>query len=230
MSSLLLLLSPFCFFTFKWLHKHYLNYNICNPVLLSIASISLLLIWGDIPYSDFATINAPYFWLLDLAIVALAIPLYKESRTIKQNTWRYIICSATGVVTSALIAMLVAYCLGASEQLIASLAPNAVTTPIAIEVSEQLNGISALSAVVVICVGIFGAVFGLPLLKLFGVNQTASQGIALGAACHALGTARAIEIDERMGAFASISLVLSAILTPIIIPVVYTLLKMVFFT
>lgn len=227
MSLLLIVLSPLCFFTFKWLQTHYLKHSLCNPILLSIAFINVILVWGEIPYTEFATINTAYFWLLDLAIVALAIPLYKESRTIKQHTWRYILCSATGVLVSSIIAMLVAYLLGANEQLIASLAPNAVTTPIAIEVSNQLNGISALSAVIVICVGIFGAVFGLPLLKLFGVTHIPSQGLALGATCHAVGTARAIEIDERMGAFASVSLVLSAILTPLIIPVIYTLIELV---
>lgn len=222
MSLLLIVLSPICFFIFKWLQTHYLKHSLCNPILLSIALISLVLIWLDIDYQEFKQINTPFFWLLDLAIVALAIPLYKESRTIKKATWRYILCSAIGVTSSSIIAMFTAYCLGASEQLIVSIAPNAVTTPIAIEVSQQLGGISALSAVVVICVGIFGAVLGIPLLKLFGISQQQSQGLALGSACHAVGTARAIEVNERMGAFASVSLVLSAILTPLLLPVIYT--------
>lgn len=230
MSLLLIVLSPICFFVFKWLQTHYLKHSLCNPILLSISLISLVLIWSDISYTQFAEVNTPFFWLLDLAIVALAIPLYKESRTIKKATWRYILCSVIGVASSSIIAMLTAYSLGASEQLVVSLAPNAVTTPIAIEVSEQLAGISALSAVVVICVGIFGAVIGLPLLRFFGVKHIPSQGLALGAACHAVGTARAIEVDERMGAFASVSLVLSAILTPLLLPVIYTLLSLIFTT
>lgn len=230
MSLLLIILSPLCFFTFRWLQTHYLKYSVCNPILLSIAFISIVLIWLDIDYQKFSEINTPFFWLLDLAIVALAIPLYKESRTIKKETWRYILCSAIGVTCSSVIAMITARSLGASEQLVVSLAANAVTTPIAIEVTEQLAGISALSAVVVICVGIFGAVLGIPLLKLFGITQQQSQGLALGSACHAVGTARAIEVNERMGAFASVSLVLSAILTPLMLPVIYTVFDVIFST
>ncbi|WP_372771630.1 LrgB family protein [Pseudoalteromonas sp.] len=228
MSLFLIVICPICFFAFKWLQTHYFKHSLCNPILLSISLISLVLIWSDISYAKFAEVNTPFFWLLDLAIVALAIPLYKESNTIKKATWRYILCSVTGVASSSIIAMLTAHSLGASEKLVVSLAPNAVTTPIAIEVSNQLAGISALSAVVVICVGIFGAVIGLPLLSFFGVKHVPSQGLALGAACHAVGTARAIEVSERMGAFASVSLVLSAILTPVLLPLIYTVISHLF--
>ena len=230
MSLTLLLLCPVCFFLFKWLQTHYLKHTLFNPILLSIALISFLLIWSNIEYEQFAKANLAFFALLDLAIVALAIPLYKESRNIKKDTWRYLLCSLTGVLVSSLCAMFVAFLLGADSSLIASLAPNAVTTPIAIEVSEQIEGISALSAIVVVCVGIFGAVFGLPILELFKVTDSRSQGLALGAASHAVGTARAIEVDESMGAFASVSLVLSAIFTPIFLPVIYTFLAPTFAT
>jgi putative effector of murein hydrolase len=121
--------------------------------------------------------------------------------------------------------MLLAYILGANETLIVSLAPNAVTAPIAIAVSEQLNGMGALSAVVVICVGLIGAIFGLPILNLVNIKSEQAQGLALGAACHAIGTARAVEHSEKLGAFASLSLALSAMLTPLLVPIVYTFLK-----
>ena len=214
----LFLLTPICFFISKHTQTHILKTTFFNPILVSIVVISIILVWADIPYEHFAKISTPFTWLLELAIVALAIPLYKEARNIKKQTWQFLLSSMLGVFVSSNIAMFCAYLFNMPKVLILSLAPNAVTTPIAIEVSAHIGGIPALSAVIVICVGIFGAVIGLPLLKLFSISNPKAQGIAIGAACHAVGTARAVEVNEQMGAFASVSLILSAILTPLIIP------------
>jgi predicted murein hydrolase (TIGR00659 family) len=221
----LFLLTVICFFSFKWLQYHCVRHSLVNPILLSIITIAIILTKSDINYAAYAKANQLLFVLLDLAVVSLAIPLYKVLNTIRQDFYKYLLCSCFGVVCSSLCAMLLAYILGANETLIVSLAPNAVTAPIAIAVSEQLNGMGALSAVVVICVGLIGAIFGLPILNLVNIKSEQAQGLALGAACHAIGTARAVEHSEKLGAFASLSLALSAMLTPLLVPIVYTFLK-----
>ena len=71
---------------------------------------------------------------------------------------------------------------------------------------------------------------GLPILRLFNVHNPRDTGLALGSACHAIGTAKAIEVNESMGAFASVSLVLSAILTPIVLPITYSVFEFIFLT
>ncbi len=110
-----------------------------------------------------------------------------------------------GVVTVTLISK----SLGASNEIIWSLAPKSVTTPIAMEVSEAVGGIPALTAAVVICVGLFGAIFGFSILNMTKVKNPIAQGLSMGT----VGTARAMEISNRYVAYASLGLVINGIFT-----------------
>ena len=167
-------------------------------------------------------------FLLEPAIVALAVPLYKEFIHIKSQL-KFILVSCTlGVISSTVTALFIAYILGANNQIIASVAPNAVTSPIAMTLANSLGGIASLAATIVILIGVLGAIYAHPFLKIIGVSDKSAQGLAMGAACHALGTARAIEIDSKIGAFASISLIVSAVLTSILLPILYPLLLSIF--
>ena len=59
--------------------------------------------------------------------------------------------------------------MGASQEVILSLAPKSVTTPIAMEVTKTLGGIPSLTAAVVVCVGLLGAVLGFKTMKIMHV-------------------------------------------------------------
>ncbi len=223
---LFFLLTPLLFFVFKQIQK-VLNVTFANPILLSILVIAVGLYMGGGSYIQYQAANVPFTSLLELAIVALAIPLYNEFETIKKDFLNVLLCVCTGVITSSTVAITVAYLLGASDQLIATVAPNAVTTPIAITVATNLGGIAPLSAVIVICVGIVGAIIAIPLLTLFKSFNSASSGLAIGVACHAIGTARALEYNAAMGAYASTSLILSTVLTPLLLPAIFSIFKLV---
>lgn len=220
----LFLLTPALFIFFKHIQSK-LKFALFNPVLLSIVALMTCLGLMQIEYHDYKHIATPYFWLLELAIVALAIPLYKEFVSIKQHIKKILLCNLFGLFVSSSVAVLVAHVLGADNVITASLAPNAVTTPIAISISEYLNGLPSLSAVIVILVGVFGAVFAMPIFKLTGISNWHARGLAIGSACHAIGTARALEENDTMGAYASVSLTLCACFAPFMIPLNYALLS-----
>ena len=61
--------------------------------------------------------------------------------------------------------------MGASDDVIISLAPKSVTTPIAMAVTESLNGIPSLTAAIVVLVGLFGAVCGFKILQVGRVKS-----------------------------------------------------------
>ena len=103
----------------------------------------------------------------------------------------------------------------------ASIAPQSVTTPIAMEISKSLQGIVSLTAAMVIFAGIIGSSVGLGFLALVGVKNRQAQGIAIGCASHALGTAKVLEVDTVAGAFSSVALILCAILSAILMPLFY---------
>ena len=68
----------------------------------------------------------------------------------------------------------------------------------------------------VVITGILGAVAAPLLLKLFRVKNPIAAGVGLGAASHAVGTSKALELGEVEGAMSGISLSISGILTVIL--------------
>lgn len=114
--------------------------------------------------------------------------------------------------------------MGASPQVIMSLAPKSVTTPIAMEVSNAVGGIPSLTAAVVIVVGLFGAICGFKVLQVGHVGSPIAQGLSMGTASHAVGTSRAMEVSGKYGAYASLGLTLNGILTALLAPTILHLL------
>ena len=104
-------------------------------------------------------------FMLGLSVVALGYLLHEQISQIKGTVIAIVtailVGSAVGIVSVALIAK----AMGAEQAVVASLEPKSVTTAIALNVSAQSCGIPALTAVVVILVGIFGGVAGPFILK-----------------------------------------------------------------
>jgi putative effector of murein hydrolase len=85
-------------------------------------------------------------------------------------------------------------------------------------VSEHLGGIPALTAVLVVCTGIFGAATGRFLLNALRVESHAARGLALGVAAHGIGTARAFQVSAEMGAYAGLGMGMNGVLTALLAP------------
>ena len=115
---------------------------------------------------------------------------------------------------------IIAKLMGASPEVIMSLAPKSVTTPIAMEVSNAVGGIPSLTAAVVIVVGLFGAICGFKMLQVGRVASPIAQGLAMGTASHAVCTSRAMEVSGKYGAYASLGLTLNGILTALLSPTI----------
>jgi putative effector of murein hydrolase len=89
-------------------------------------------------------------------------------------------------------------------------------------ISEKIEGLPALTAVLVVLTGITGAVLAMPLLHLmgFGKGDAPVKGFALGVSAHGMGTARAFQHSEEAGAFAGLGMGLNALLTAMVVPVI----------
>jgi putative effector of murein hydrolase len=153
----------------------------------------------------------------------LALPLYQQVIHIKHKIKPILICCSLSVVISILTSMVICRSLGIEEQITRSIATRSITTPLAMSVSESLGGIPSIAAAVVVIVGIFGAIIGFPLLKLFGVTDPQAQGLAIGACSHAVGTSAANERGVTEGAFSSLALVVCGILTALIAPLMFAI-------
>ena len=111
---------------------------------------------------------------------------------------------------------LLCHLFGLDEVMTASLLPKSITTPIAIEVSSSLGGISSVTVIAVIFTGILGNVMAPFLIRFLRIDDKVAAGLAIGASSHALGTSKAIEIGETEGAMSGLAIGICGIITVIV--------------
>ena len=207
------------FFLAKLLQKK-TGIMLLNPILLTIA---ILIVFLKMTHISYETYNEGghliEFWLKP-AVVALGVPLYLQLETIKKQLLPIMLSQLAGCIVGVISVVLIAKLMGASDEIIYSLAPKSVTTPIAMEVTKSLGGIPSLTAAVVVCVGLLG----FKTVKLTHIGSPMAQGLSLGAAAHAVGTSTAMDISRKYGAFASLGLTLNGIFTALLTPTILRLL------
>ena len=184
-----------------------------SPMLLTIVALIVLLKATGISYDKYyESGHLIEFWLKP-AIVALGLPLFNELKHIRSQFLTLFITELVGCVIGIVTVVLIAKWLGASPEVIKSLAPKSVSTPIAIEISRQIGGIPALTSAIVVIVGIIGAAIGLKMMTLGHVRHAVSQSLSMGTAAHVMGTNRISELGDRYGAYATLGLILNGVLT-----------------
>jgi len=191
---------------------------LANPVAIAIAIISLVLVASGMSYQRYFAGAQFVHFLLGPATVALALPLARQVPRLRRSLVPLVCALLAGSVTAIVTAVVVAVLLRASPELVRTIAPKSATSPIAMAVSEHLGGIPALTAVLVICTGIFGAIVGRSLMNVLRVQSHAARGLALGVAAHGIGTARAFQVSAEMGAYAGLGMGLNGVLTALLAP------------
>lgn len=211
------------YFLGKLLRK-YTGWVIMNPILVSIVCVIAFLKITGVSYQSYnESGHMIEFWLRP-AVVALGVPLYLQLDSIKKNLTPIILAELTGCVVGIVSVVYIAKKLGASPEVIISLAPKSVTTPIAMEVTKAMGGVPSLTAVVVIGVGLLCAIFGYRTMGIARVKQPMALGLSMGTGGHALGTAASMEKDQLHGAYASLGLTLNGIFTALLTPLILPLL------
>ncbi|MBW3571221.1 MAG: LrgB family protein [Gemmatimonadetes bacterium] len=196
-----------------------------HPVLVSIMVLIAALRVLGIDYEEYDRGGRILTFFLGPAVVALGLPLARQMEEIGRRGRALLLSLLAGAAIGTLSATLVAALLGASGPVVRSLAPRAVTTPIAIGIAERVGGLPALSAVVAIFTGVLGAVIGPPLLRAAGVRSRTAFGLAMGAAAHGVGTARAAEEGEVEAASSGLAIGLMGVFTAVLAPLVLALLE-----
>lgn len=211
------------FFFAKMLQKK-TEQVLLNPILLTIAALILFLKMTNISYETYNKGGHLIEFWLKPAVVALGVPLYLQLETIKKQLLPILLSQLAGCLVGVVSVVLIAKLLGASQEVILSLASKSVTTPIAMEVTKAVGGIPPLTAAVVVCVGLLGAILGVKTLKLMRVDSPIAQGLSLGTAAHAVGTSAAMDISSKYGAYASLGLTLNGIFTALLTPTILRIL------
>lgn len=189
------------------------------PILTTTIVIIIILSLFNVSYETYMIggewINA----FLGPAIVSLCVPLYKQRDLLKRYLYPIIsgvlVGSIVGISTGVLMAKLFQF----SDELIATILPKSITTPIAMQVAEELGGIPSLATVFVIVAGLVGILVDKALYKWIKIDTALGRGIGLGAAAHAIGTSKAIEYGEQEASMSSVAMTLSAIIGSVLGPV-----------
>ena len=119
-------------------------------------------------------------FLLGPATVALAVPLYRNFERVRATAVPIAVSLCVGSLVAIVSVVAMAWMLGASHEIVASLAPKSVTSPIAMGLAEQLGGAPFLTAALVIATGVYGAMILSPLMRLLRIKDPAAIGMAAG--------------------------------------------------
>lgn len=191
-----------------------------NPVALSIITIIVLLKLLNIPYADYARGGDMILFMLGPTVVALALPLYQRRGEILKRKIPILFGVLAGAITSIVTAAGTAWLLGGSHDVVLSLVPKSVTTPIAIGIVEKIGGIVPLTAALVVLTGCLGAICGPEFCRMIGIRSKVAMGLAVGTAAHGIGTARVLNEDRFAGAVAGLAIGLNGLATSILAPLI----------
>ena len=194
--------------------------ELCNPLLFSTVCCCAVLLLTGTDYEVFYENGGSILeFFLTPATICLAIPLYKQFNLLKKQAGAVAAGCAAGVLAHMLgcVLMLRLFQMEPAEYI--SLLPKSITTAIGKGLSEELGGYPAITMATIMLTGLFGAVAAPGLLKLFGVKEPLSQGLAIGTSSHAAGTSRAVELGEIQGAASSLAIVVTGLLTVLAAPV-----------
>jgi predicted murein hydrolase (TIGR00659 family) len=201
-----------------WLYQKSNRNPICNPVVIAIALIAVLLHLTGTPYAAYFEGAQFVHFLLGPATVALAVPLFRQTATLKRALPVIVLGVLFGSLIASASTVILAWALGASPETLASLAPKSVTTPVAMGIAEEIGGVPALTAVCVIATGIVGATLGPMVMNMARLKDWRARGFAMGVAAHGIGTARAFQVNETAGAFSGLAMGLNTMATALTIP------------
>ncbi|MDN3566765.1 LrgB family protein [Paeniroseomonas aquatica] len=199
------------------------RHALANPVLFAVALLAAGLLLTGIDYRSYFEGAQFVHFLLGPATVALAVPLYRQWAVVRRAAGVAAVSVIAGGVFAAGVGVAIALALRAAPEVVASLAPRSVTTPVAMGIAERIGGLPSLTAALVICSGITGAALGPLVLDWARVRDMRARGLAIGTAAHGIGTARALSVSAAAGAFSGLAMGLNALATALLLPLLWRL-------
>lgn len=196
--------------------KNKFNKTLVNPLLIAIVLTIGILVCFDIPFEAYNVGASAITMFLAPATAVLGLSIYRQFHMLKKNYVPIIAGCLVGSLVSATSSVVLCKLFGLEDSLVASMIPRAVTSPIAMEISQATGGIVPITVSAVIFSGIIGAVFAPLLIKVLKMKNKVAVGVAIGTSSSAIGTAKAIELGETEGAMSGLSIGITGLITVII--------------
>ncbi|MGY4796863.1 LrgB family protein [Lysinibacillus fusiformis] len=200
------------FYICKMFYKKYKKEWLTPMLITPLVIIGILLLTG-IPYKSYNSGANILTNLLGPATVAFAVPIYKNVNLLKKHAFEIFISIAVGSAVAIVSSFMMALVVGLNDELVHSLVPRSVTTPIAMDISNMIGGSPTLTAVFVMTTGILGSLLAPIVIKVCRFHRPSSRGLMLGMGAHGTGTSKAFEIGELEGTFASLAMIVAALIS-----------------
>jgi putative effector of murein hydrolase len=194
-----------------------------SPVLIAIVIVAGIVLATGTPYASYFAGAQFIHFLLGPATVALAVPLARNLHHVWRNLHGIGLALLAGCLTSIISGVAIVWLLGGARSVVLSMAPKAVTTPIAMAVSQQIGGLPALTASLAILGGIVAAIVGQPLLRGLKIQDWRAHGLAAGVAGSGVAAAQVAARDRLGAAFAALGIGLNGLLTALLVPLLMLL-------
>jgi predicted murein hydrolase (TIGR00659 family) len=191
-----------------WLHPLLLTCLMLMAMLLLLPCVRV-----PLTVEDYRRGGDLIVFFLGPSTVALAVPLYKHRRTLGRHAAQIGVSIVAGGLVGIISAAAIAIALHATKAIVLSVMSKSVTTPIAVEITSALGGKPELTAAIVVCAGLLGAVVGVPVLKAIGLKNNAAIGLGMGTASHGIGTSSVLRTSELQGTYAGLAMALNGIFT-----------------
>lgn len=188
-----------------------------NPLLIAIVFVIAVLLLFDIPFEEYNVGGQIINSFLAPATVALAVPLYRQFDLLKRHLIPVLLGVIIGSCTAIFSVLGLCRLVGLEREMIISLLPKSITTPMGLSISESAGGNLSITMIAILITGVFGVIICPEIFKWAKIRNSVARGIAVGTASHALGTSKALEIGEVEGAMSGLAIGLVGIITVLVI-------------
>ncbi len=199
------------------------KFPILNPVLITSISVIIILLLFRLDYHSYMVGGQWINQLLGSTVVCLAFPLYLNRHKILKYFKTIFVSVLTAVTLNFSLIYFTLKLLGYGREDIVTLLPRSITAAVGVQVSHQLGGEDTVTIMFIIATGLVGSMIGATLVRMTNFQTSIARGMTFGNASHAFGTARALEMDLESGAFSSIGMILSAVLSSVMLPILLML-------
>ena len=199
------------------LNKQY-PYAFMNPLLIGTILVMGLILVLDVEVVVFQKSAQVLSDLLTPATICLAVPVYRQFKILRENSWVVLISCLAGMISGLVTIIGLALILRMSEITTISTLARSITMAIALDTTELIGGVAGIIVAGVIFAGIFGTVVSGMIFRIFRIEEPIAKGLALGAASRAMGTAESLKASELQGAMSSLAMVISGVVMVGLIP------------
>ena len=194
-----------------------------HPVLVTTLVVLATVEFTGRRYGAFIEGTRWLGWILGPGVVAMAVPVYKLRALIWAKAGVLLVTVLAGLGFGMATTMGLLAVFGADRLLLIALSVKSVTAAVAMALARDAGALPAVAGVGAMFAAVLGAAMAPWVLAKTGVRDPRAVGLAMGCGSHAVGTARAFELGEEQGTFASVGLSLTTLAAALICPALFLL-------